>query len=75
MTRRFFLSPRRPFPDGDGLFRHHSLGATYDGEKEVKLEGKIVQFCCEPPFLLQIEAADKEGVLQRWSMEWRSAAR
>jgi hypothetical protein len=53
---------------------HHSLGATYDGEKEVKLEGKIVQFLLRNPHsFLHIEAPDAKGELQRWSLEWRSA--
>ncbi len=53
---------------------HHSLGATYDGNKEVKLEGKIVQFLLRNPHsFLHIEALDEAGVMQRWSLEWRSA--
>jgi hypothetical protein len=53
---------------------HHSLGATYDAGKEVKLEGKIVQFLLRNPHsFLHIEAPDDKGVMQRWSMEWRSA--
>ena len=57
-----------------GLLAHHSLGATYDGEKEVKLEGKIVQFLMRNPHsFLHVEAPDEKGVIQRWSLEWRSA--
>lgn len=53
---------------------HHSLGATYDGNKEIKLEGKIVQFLLRNPHsFLHIEAPDEHGVMQRWSLEWRSA--
>ena len=56
------------------VFAHHSLGATYDGEKEVKLEGKIVQFLLRNPHsFLHVEAPDEKGVMQRWSLEWRSA--
>jgi hypothetical protein len=55
-------------------YAHHSLGATYDGEKEIKLEGKIVQFLLRNPHsFLHIEAKDDAGVMQRWSLEWRSA--
>jgi hypothetical protein len=53
---------------------HHSLGATYDSAKELKLEGKIVQLLLRNPHsFLQIEAPDKDGAMQRWSLEWRSA--
>jgi hypothetical protein len=56
------------------LYAHHSLGATYDGDKEIKLEGKIVQFLLRNPHsFLHIEAPDATGEMQRWSLEWRSA--
>jgi hypothetical protein len=56
------------------LHAHHSLGATYDGDKEVKLEGKIVQFLLRNPHsFLHIEVPDANGEMQRWSLEWRSA--
>ena len=55
-------------------FAHHSLGATYDGNKTVTLEGKIVQLLLRNPHsFLQVEAPDDKGVMQRWSLEWRSA--
>ena len=54
------------------LRAHHSLGATYDGSKEVKLDGKIVQLLFRNPHsFLHVEAPDKDGVMQRWSLEWR----
>jgi hypothetical protein len=53
---------------------HHSLGATYDGNKVVTLDGKILQLLLRNPHsFLQIEAPDENGVMQRWSLEWRSA--
>ena len=55
-------------------FAHHSLGATYDGNKTVTLEGKIVQLLLRNPHsFLQVEAPDDKGVMQRWSLEWPSA--
>ena len=55
-------------------YAHHSLGATYDGDKEVKLEGKIVQFLLRNPHsFLHVEVPDATGEMQRWSLEWRSA--
>ena len=54
-------------------FAHHSLAATYQ-DKEVKLEGKIVDLLLRNPHsFLQIEAPDENGVMQRWSLEWRSS--
>src|SRR5271169_6670026 len=55
-------------------YAHHSLAATYYPDKEVKLEGKIVDLLLRNPHsVLQIEAPDEKGVMQRWSLEWRSS--
>ncbi|PWU08737.1 MAG: hypothetical protein C5B51_07445 [Terriglobia bacterium] len=55
-------------------YGHHSLSATYYPEKEVKLEGKILDLLLRNPHsFLQIEAPDESGVMQRWSLEWRSS--
>jgi hypothetical protein len=55
------------------VFAHHSLAATYL-DKEVKLEGKIIDLLLRNPHsFLQIEAPDENGVMQRWSLEWRSS--
>ena len=54
-------------------FAHHSLAATYL-DKEVTLEGKILDLLLRNPHsFLQIEAPDENGVMQRWSLEWRSS--
>ena len=59
---------------GVAAFAHHSLGATYEGDKEVKLEGKIIQLLLRNPHsFLQIDVPDKDGTMQRWSLEWRSS--
>ena len=56
------------------MYAHHSLGATHDGDKELKLDGKIVQFLLRNPHsFLHVEAPDAKGEMQRWSLEWRSA--
>jgi Family of unknown function (DUF6152) len=58
---------------GARAFAHHSLAATYL-DKEVKLEGKILDLLLRNPHsFLQIEAPDENGVMQRWSLEWRSS--
>jgi len=55
-------------------YAHHSLGATYDGNKTLELNGKILQLLLRNPHsFLQVEAPDDKGVMQRWSLEWRSA--
>ena len=40
----------------------------------MKLEGKIVQLLLRNPHsFLQIDVPDKDGTMQRWSLEWRSS--
>jgi hypothetical protein len=54
---------------------HHSFGATYEIAKEIKLEGKIVQFVYRNPHsFVHVEAPDPEGVQQRWAIEWGGTA-
>jgi hypothetical protein len=55
------------------VFAHHSLAATYL-DKLVTLDGNIVDLLLRNPHsFLQIEAPDENGVMQRWSLEWRSS--
>ena len=50
---------------------HHSYAATYDTSKDVKLEGKLVQFVYRNPHsFVHVEAPDADGVTQRWAVEW-----
>ena len=50
---------------------HHSYGATYEMNKEVKLEGKLVQFVYRNPHsFVTLQAPDANGVMQRWAVEW-----
>jgi hypothetical protein len=50
---------------------HHSFGATYEVSKQVKVEGKIVQFVYRNPHsFVHVEAPDASGVMQRWAVEW-----
>jgi hypothetical protein len=56
---------------GTAAYAHHSYGATYDTSKEVKLEGKLVQFVYRNPHsFVHIQAPDQNGVQQRWAIEW-----
>lgn len=57
-----------------GALAHHSLGATYEGDKEITIDGKIVQLLLRNPHsFMQVEAPDKDGKMVRWSLEWRSS--
>jgi hypothetical protein len=74
MTRKLFLGFAGVLIFNIVAFAHHSLGATYEGDKEVKLEGKIVQLLLRNPHsFLQIDVPEKDGTMQRWSLEWRSS--
>ena len=54
---------------------HHSYAATYDTSKEVKLEGKLVQFVLRNPHsFVHITAPDEKGVVHRWAIEWAGTA-
>jgi uncharacterized protein DUF6152 len=55
-------------------YAHHSIAATYDGKKEIKLTGKIVEFDFRNPHaFVHVEAPDSDGVMQRWAVEWGGA--
>ena len=56
---------------GSVAWAHHSYGATYNSKKEIKLEGKLVQFVYRNPHsFVHMEALDEAGVKQRWAVEW-----
>ena len=56
-------------------YAHHSFGATYDTSKQMKIEGKLVQFVYRNPHsFVHVEAPDAEGVTQRWAVEWGGTA-
>ena len=60
---------------GVGAYAHHSYGATYDTSKEIKLEGKLVQFVYRNPHsFVHVQAPDSSGAMQRWSVEWSGTA-
>ena len=54
---------------------HHSYGATYETKKEIKLEGKLVQFVYRNPHsFVHLQAKDENGEMQRWAVEWSGTA-
>ena len=76
------MSYRILFALGAGVFllvaslsAHHSFSAVYQTKEEIKLEGKLVQLSIRNPHsFIFMEAPDKEGTMQRWSLEWSGAA-
>lgn len=56
-------------------YAHHSFAAVYNQKETIKLEGELVQFVFRNPHsFVFIEAADKDGKKQRWSLEWGGAS-
>ena len=56
---------------GTSALAHHSYGATYNTKKEIKLEGKLLQFSYRNPHsFVTVQAPDEDGTMQRWSVEW-----
>ena len=54
---------------------HHSFGSTYDVQKEISVEGKVVQVSLRSPHsFVFIEAPDEQGKVQRWAFEGAGAA-
>ena len=59
---------------GTAAYAHHSFGATYNGNEEITLNGKLVQFVfLNPHSFVHIEAPDAKGDTQRWAVEWSGA--
>jgi uncharacterized protein DUF6152 len=75
MHRMFLLVIAVALLAGTAAYAHHSYGATYDVTKEVKLEGKLVQFVFRNPHsFVHVLAPDKDGAEQRWAVEWSGTA-
>jgi Family of unknown function (DUF6152) len=50
---------------------HHSFPATYFVDQSVEIEGTVVQFLFRNPHsFVHVMAPDKNGVMQRWAVEW-----
>ena len=69
--RRVLLTVAAVLLTAAGAYAHHSYGATYDTSKEIKLEGKLVQFVYRNPHsFVHVQAPDESGEMQRWAVEW-----
>ena len=56
---------------GSAAYAHHSYAATYDVTREIKLDGKIVQFVYRNPHsFVHVVTAGEKGDSQRWAVEW-----
>jgi len=74
MTRKLVLGFTAMLLLAAAAWAHHSLGATYDANKTITLDGKILQLLLRNPHsFIQVEVVDEKGEMQRWSLEWRSA--
>jgi hypothetical protein len=55
-------------------YAHHSFAATYFEDKQVKIEGKIIQFLFRNPHsFVHVDAPDEGGKMQKWMIEWGGA--
>src|SRR4051812_16809586 len=51
-------------------FAHHSFAATYDVDKKITLEGKVVQMMMRNPHsFIHVEVMDESGKPVTWSIE------
>jgi hypothetical protein len=50
---------------------HHSFPATYLVDQKITIQGTVVQFLFRNPHsFIHVMAPDKDGVMQRWAIEW-----
>jgi hypothetical protein len=71
MRSLFCLAACAAIVAGATASAHHSFGATYEVSKQVKIDGKIVQFVYRNPHsFVHVEAPDADGTQQRWAVEW-----
>jgi hypothetical protein len=53
---------------------HHSFAGTYDGDKIVRIEGRLISFAFRSPHsVVSVDVADENGKTQRWTVEWGAA--
>lgn len=70
-SKMFVLALVGAFLFGMTAYAHHSFGGTYELKKEIKIEGKLVQFLFRNPHsFVHVEVKDESGTPQRWAVEW-----
>lgn len=58
---------------GGQAYAHHSFAATYVENKQLSIEGELLQFVYRNPHaLLQVMAPDANHQIQRWTVEWEA---
>jgi len=56
-------------------YAHHSFAATYFVDRQITVKGTLTQFLYRNPHsFIKIEAPDKDGHMQIWSIEWGGGA-
>jgi Family of unknown function (DUF6152) len=62
-------------PWSNRAYAHHSFAATYFVDQEITVEGTLTQFLYRNPHsFVKVEATDKDGQMQTWSVEWGGGA-
>ena len=52
-------------------YAHHSFAATYFEDKQIKIEGELVQFLYRNPHsFVHVEVKEQDGSVTRWAIEW-----
>ena len=52
------------------LFAHHGRGATYDGDKEVKVTGTVTELAWRNPHVaIYMDVKDASGKVTNWAFE------
>ena len=58
---------------GGRAYAHHSFAAAYLENKQLSIEGELLQVVYRNPHaLLQIMALDSNRQMQRWTVEWEA---
>ena len=71
MRKILWLALAAMLAASSAAYAHHSYAATYDVTREIKIEGKLVQFVYRNPHsFVHVAAMDEKGVPQRWAVEW-----
>ena len=74
MKRLFFGFLTAAILSGATAYAHHSFAATYLVDKEITIEGELVQFMFRNPHsLVHVQAPDDQGQMHRWAIEWAAA--
>ena len=56
---------------GVRAYAHHSFAATYFEDKQVTIEGDLVQFLYRNPHsFVHVEVKQPDGTMVRWAVEW-----